>query len=95
MDCYQIHETVIRDIADVVSDVHKSVENAGGIAGILNRNNPPTCMGCCRVSNERKIKSIGCNGRIISVCLTANVQPLFYECWFFRIIRLSFEYSAF
>jgi len=36
MDCYQIHETVIRDVVDVLVDVSKSVE-LGGIDGIRNR----------------------------------------------------------
>jgi len=37
MDCYQIHETVIRDVVDVLVDVGKSIELGGGIAGIRNR----------------------------------------------------------
>jgi len=36
MDCYQIHETVIRDVVDVLVDASKSVE-LGGIDGIRNR----------------------------------------------------------
>ncbi len=37
MDCYQIHETVIRDVVDVLTDVHDSVENNGGVKGIFSR----------------------------------------------------------
>ncbi len=37
MDCYQIHETVIRDVVDILVDVSKSVELGGGIDGIKNR----------------------------------------------------------
>lgn len=36
MDCYQIHETVIRDVVDILVDVSKSVE-LGSIDGIRNR----------------------------------------------------------
>lgn len=39
MDYYRIHETVIRDIADVITDVNSAIENNGGIAGVINRKN--------------------------------------------------------
>jgi hypothetical protein len=44
----------------------------------------PTCIGCCLFSNERKIKSIGCNGRIADIAS----HCIFYKILFELLLEL-------